>query len=46
MKKVKIYPTKAAKTQAAFFAEAAAALSVGPVGRLSTSWGDIKTSEY
>ena len=45
MKKVKIYPTKAAKTQAAFFAEAAAALSVGPAGRLSTSWGDIKTSE-
>jgi len=46
MKKVKIFPTKAAKTQAAFFAQAAAALSVGPAGKLSTSWGDIKTSEW
>jgi len=46
MKKVKIFPTKAAKTQADFFNEARGALSVGPMDKLSTSWGDIKTSEW
>ena len=46
MKKVKIFPTKKAKTQADFFAEAASALSVGPAGKLPATWGDIKASEW
>ena len=46
MKKVKIFPTKKAKTQADFFNEAQAALSVGPAGKLPVTWGDIKSSEW
>jgi hypothetical protein len=46
MKKVKIFPTKKAKTQDDFFAEAASALSVGPAGKLPSTWGDIKASEW
>ena len=46
MKKVKIFPTKKAKSQDDFFAEAASALSVGPAGKLPSTWGDIKASEW
>ena len=46
MKKVKIFPTKKAKTQGDFFAEAASALSVGPAGKLPSTWGNIKASEW
>ena len=38
---VDIYPDKA-KDQKSFFAEAAGALAVDPVGKLATTWGDIK----
>jgi hypothetical protein len=46
MKKVKIFPTKKAKSQDDFFAEAASALSVGPAGKLPSTWGNIKASEW
>ena len=40
-KAVDIYPDKA-KDQKSFFQEIAGALSVDPVGKLTTVWGDIK----
>ncbi len=38
---VKIYPDKA-KDQKSFFDEIAGVLSVDPVGKLTTTWGDLK----
>lgn len=34
--------TRAAVDQKSFFREAADALAIGPVGKLATTWGDIK----
>ena len=40
-KAVEIYPDKA-KDQKSFFNEIAGALSVDPIGKLTTTWGDLK----